>query len=444
MAEGAGLGLCGLLGTYPAQPASRGPSAWPEDPQCLLLPSLEGPWPPHPRLLHPRPRAHLGSGSPAGLGDCGYPDALSLCPHLSPWCWGRDLSVSPCCAASQVWASGSWPGPAPSPHARPPAPHPGARRYSQGDGWGLSRSCQVGTPTSHRQTLSRKYQGLGHRWEVSRRGCAGRKGEGGPSPPVLRLGRRGESAAASLTCARGGPGGGRGGSSVRQGAWPAVDRARPRPAPGAYGAAPGPRPPGSPPPLRQRLAARATAHGREDAAAAVAVAAGRGGPRGPPAAVHPHPRRPGAARPQGACSDTGRRRGPRSSGPRPGRRAGEARTRAGPGGARVAAWDPHPRCPPAWRVESRRRSWPGPEGGGGAFAATQGWRPESWELRARRAAAEPTTCAAERLCLCSVMQPRGAPHPPRPGQSPGTHQFRVGPRSGDAGSGTQGPLPWWP
>lgn len=74
----------------------------------------------------------------------------------------------------------------------------------------------------------------------------------------------------------------------------------------------------------------AQAHGGEGAVAAAPVATGCGRPRRAPAAVRPHPRRPGAARPQGAWAGSGRGRGPR--------RLGAQRGQAAP------AWQPdvHP------------------------------------------------------------------------------------------------------
>lgn len=78
------------------------------------------------------------------------------------------------------------------------------------------------------------------------------------------------------------------------------------------------RPPGSPPPLRARRA-RLRTHGREGAVAAATAAAGRRRPRRPPAAVRPHPRHPGAARPQGARSSSrAARRSPRGAWIEPG------------------------------------------------------------------------------------------------------------------------------
>lgn len=101
-------------------------------------------------------------------------------------------------------------------------------------------------------------------------------------------------------------------------------------------------PPGSPPPRRARQA-RLRTHGREGAVAAAAAAAGRRRPRRPPAAVRPHPRHPGAARPQGARSSSrAARRSPRRLGPSRARLRPRASRDSGRSSAVPAGWGPGP------------------------------------------------------------------------------------------------------
>lgn len=205
------------------------------------------------------------------------------------------------------------------------------------------------------------------------------------------------------------------GGAARQWAGPAVAGAGLGPAPGAYPAA-GTSPPGSPPPLRQHLVCPRATDGQERVAAAAAVAAGRGGPHRPPAAVCLHPRRPGAAHPQGACSGT--QRVPGSSGPGPGA-GGEApnprRARLCPSGC--------PRPPHALRsqlgeVESRPACWAPSRQGGvpatcvplpslstGASGATLGWRQKSRELLRSQSLSR----VRPRGCLSALAGPARSP-----------------------------------
>ncbi|XP_070107330.1 ectonucleoside triphosphate diphosphohydrolase 2 isoform X2 [Equus caballus] len=171
--------------------------------------------------------------------------------------------------------------------------------------------------------------------------------------------------------------------------------------------------------------ARAPIHGQEGPVAAAAVVAGRGGPRRPPAAVRPHPRRLGAALPQGA----------RSGVPAP----GAVRGAAGPGCAREAALDPYPRSgpgPAGWSPRPREHrsrpralcSPPGPPGGSGASWATRCWRPKSRELPAYG------PCHGCGLGAVSSLPGRslGAPYaaaghaPSKPVRPPGAHRLRYG------------------
>lgn len=186
--------------------------------------------------------------------------------------------------------------------------------------------------------------------------------------------------------------------------------------------------------------ARAPIHGQEGPVAAAAVVAGRGGPRRPPAAVRPHPRRLGAALPQGA----------RSGVPAP----GAVRGAAGPGCAREAALDPYPRSgpgPAGWSPRPREHrsrpralcSPPGPPGGSGASWATRCWRPKSRELPAYG------PCHGCGLGAVSSLPGRslGAPYaaaghaPSKPVRPPGAHRLRVRLRWGSTGAGAQGTLP---
>lgn len=197
-----------------------------------------------------------------------------------------------------------------------------------------------------------------------------RRADGSLTVPGLRPERceGGVTQAAAFTCARGRRPWTAVGGAACQWAWPAAARAGPRPAPGAYPAA---RDLGLPAARRPSVSASsvcASAHGWEGAVAAAAVVAGRGGPRWPPAAVRPHPRRPGAALSQGACSGT---RAPgavrRAAGHGAGEPGGEAqsprvcprpRPALGSGLGRVGSW-PHVLLSCPGGSMGRRRRFPG-------------------------------------------------------------------------------------
>lgn len=183
-------------------------------------------------------------------------------------------------------------------------------------------------PRVHKQMLVGQPLGSGGTSRGAER-TGRRRADGSLTVPGLRPERceGGVTQAAAFTCARGRRPWTAVGGAACQWAWPAAARAGPRPAPGAYPAA---RDLGLPAARRPSVSASsvcASAHGWEGAVAAAAVVAGRGGPRWPPAAVRPHPRRPGAALSQGACSGT---RAPgavrRAAGHGAGEPGGEARS----------------------------------------------------------------------------------------------------------------------
>lgn len=236
-----------------------------------------------------------------------------------------------------------------------------------------------------------------------------------------------------------------GGRSGRQWAWPAVARAGPRPAPGAYPVA---RDLGLPAARRPSVSAssvRASTHGCEGAVAAAAVVAGRGGARWPPAAVRPHPRRPGAALSQGACSGTP---APcavrRAAGHGAGEPGGEARSLRG-----------CPRPQPALgsglgRVGSRPLvllSCPGPTGRRQSFRGAAVLETEvpgtPWSRSLSRHGRGPGVVSL--LPGCNPWTPQ-APGRSGTGVAPGGASLGVGTRLCASGAGAQGTCPtcpWW-
>lgn len=165
------------------------------------------------------------------------------------------------------------------------------------------------------------------------------------------------------------------------------------------------RPPGCQPPRRARRA-RLRTHGREGAVAAAAAAAGRRRPRRPPAAVRPHPRYPGAARPQGARSSSrAARRSPRGLGPswaglRPRGSRDPARSAAGPAG-----WGPGPSAALRPRPRALQRRFPGRGAGGrsAGISARCARRGAVWERQTESLSAPPGRPGRGPVCVPSTL-----------------------------------------
>lgn len=299
-------------------------------------------------------------------------------PGLSQLCV-RGLTREGLCQAAQGRVGTSEQA---CPCARPPAtkPYHHLSRRGLGASLGPARGEPPPPPPVSTDAVGqlwgqRSRQVRGREWTGRRRGGNGLGcWEGGGWGAMLT--------AAALTCAPSQPWRA-GGGAARWGAWPAAARAPPRgysPRPGTWASRlPAPRP-----------SVRAPTHGREGGVAGVAAAAaaaGRGGPRGRPAAVRPHPRRSGAARPQGARSGSRLAAGA----------AGLGRG-AGRGGA----------CPelPAGGVAARPHallSRPGSTGRWRRFRGDAGLEAASRELPARPARRQQQTG-----CLCPGGTPRVA------------------------------------